>query len=317
MAQEPATEFVTADNKSAAVNAHNDATTAFSVQLSGPGGLAVNEVEFIPWAGNGVYGATSVPGAVGVSGINLDSNQGVGVSGAGPEAGVSGISNTGVGVQGQSTNNDGVTGVSQSHLKSGVWGHHPGSGIGVSGHSVHGYGVDAYSHHDVGIHAVGGSNAGVFDGNVQVNGTLTATVDIVLSNGDCAEDFDIEESESAEPGTVMVLNRDGALQPSQQAYDKKVAGVISGAGDYRPALILDRKASAERRLPVALVGKVYCKVDAQYAPVEIGDLLTTSPTFGHAMKAEDPTRAFGAVIGKALRPLEAGRAMIPILIALQ
>jgi hypothetical protein len=46
-------------------------------------------------------------------------------------------------------------------------------------------------------------------------------------------------------------------------------------------------------------------------------MLTTSPTPGHAMKVDDPLRAFGAVIGKALRPLSTGRGLIPILIALQ
>jgi hypothetical protein len=115
----------------------------------------------------------------------------------------------------------------------------------------------------------------------------------------------------------VVLDQDGALHQSQQAYDKRVAGVISGAGDYKPGMILDRRQSQNNRLPVALVGKVYCKIDAQYAPIEVGDLLTTSPTPGHAMKAEDPLKAFGAVMGKALRPFEAGQGMIPILIALQ
>jgi hypothetical protein len=70
-------------------------------------------------------------------------------------------------------------------------------------------------------------------------------------------------------------------------------------------------------MPVALVGKVYCKVDAHYASIEVGDLLTTSDTPGHAMKATDPLKAFGSVIGKALRPLEAGQGLVPILIALQ
>ena len=51
--------------------------------------------------------------------------------------------------------------------------------------------------------------------------------------------------------------------------------------------------------------------------IEIGDLLTTSPTPGHAMKADDPLKAFGTVIGKALRPLAAGQGLLPILIALQ
>jgi hypothetical protein len=58
-------------------------------------------------------------------------------------------------------------------------------------------------------------------------------------------------------------------------------------------------------------------VDAQYGAIEVGDLLTTSSTPGHAMKTCDPLKAFGAVIGKALRPLTEGQGLIPILIALQ
>jgi hypothetical protein len=81
--------------------------------------------------------------------------------------------------------------------------------------------------------------------------------------------------------------------------------------------VLDRRERAQNRKSIALLGKVYCKVDAAYSPIEVGDLLTTSPTRGHAMKAADPLKAFGAVIGKALRPLEIGHGLIPILIALQ
>jgi hypothetical protein len=73
----------------------------------------------------------------------------------------------------------------------------------------------------------------------------------------------------------------------------------------------------ESRVPVALVGKVYCKVDASYAPIRVGDLLTTSPTPGYAMKADDQNRAFGAVIGKALASLGSGTGLVPILVALQ
>jgi hypothetical protein len=35
------------------------------------------------------------------------------------------------------------------------------------------------------------------------------------------------------------------------------------------------------------------------------------------MKASDPARSFGTVIGKALQPLGRGQGLIPILIALQ
>ena len=80
--------------------------------------------------------------------------------------------------------------------------------------------------------------------------------------------------------------------------------------------MLDKQQSSSTRKPIALLGKVYCKVDAQYGVIEVGDLLTTSPTPGHAMNADDPLKAFGTVIGKALRPVE-GQGLIPILIALQ
>jgi hypothetical protein len=115
----------------------------------------------------------------------------------------------------------------------------------------------------------------------------------------------------------MTIGSAGALDACAQAYDKKVAGVVSGAGSLRPAIILGKRSSDEGRLPVALFGKVYCKVDAQYSPIEVGDLLTTSDTVGHAMKACDPARAFGAVVGKALSNLTDGRGLIPILITLQ
>jgi hypothetical protein len=81
--------------------------------------------------------------------------------------------------------------------------------------------------------------------------------------------------------------------------------------------VLDKVRGQCERVPLALSGKAFCKVDATYAPVEIGDLLTTSPTLGFAMKAMDPRKAFGAVVGKALRPLPCGQELIPVLLALQ
>jgi hypothetical protein len=154
------------------------------------------------------------------------------------------------------------------------------------------------------------------NGNVTMTGSLNVGGDITMPASDFAEDFQVA-GDAVEPGTVMVLDQKGALCESSTGYDRRVAGVISGAGDYRPGLILDRQRSSEGRLPLALVGKVYCKVDAAYGPIEVGDLLTTSPTPGHAMKASDPSKAFGAVIGKALRPLQGGAGLIPILVALQ
>ena len=154
--------------------------------------------------------------------------------------------------------------------------------------------------------------------NVEVTGNLTVKGDMCLANADCAEDFDIGGAELVQPGTVMVFGKDGALRPSEKPYDKRVAGVISGAGDFRPGITLDKQDSSKKnRLPLALTGKAYCKVDADYEPVEVGDLLTTSSTPGHAMKAHDPVRSFGAVVGKAIQPLKTGRDLIPLLVSLR
>jgi hypothetical protein len=143
------------------------------------------------------------------------------------------------------------------------------------------------------------------------------TGDIIFLNADCAEDFEISESEQVEAGTVMTLNDVGKLEKVKHPYDKRVAGVVSGAGDLKPGLVLGRQPGRADCLPIALIGRVHCKVDANHGSIEVGDLLTTSSTPGHAMKAIDPARSFGAVIGKALRPLKTGRGIIPILVALQ
>lgn len=98
------------------------------------------------------------------------------------------------------------------------------------------------------------ANTSRFTGDIEVSG------DIRLTSADCAEEFDICEMEQIKPGTVMVLGDDGKLQPSQKAYDKRVAGVISGAGDYKPGIVLDKQQSQGGRMPIALLGKVFCKV---------------------------------------------------------
>jgi hypothetical protein len=153
---------------------------------------------------------------------------------------------------------------------------------------------------------------------LEVVGDVAVTGDIRLTNKDCAEDFDIADANSVEPGTVMVLGEEGGvLYQSRQAYDKRVAGVVSGAGNYKPGIVLGKEQSRSDRKPIALVGKVFCKVDASHGQIEVGDLLTTSPTPGHVMKASDPLKAFGAVIGKALCTLKEGQGLVPILIALQ
>ncbi|PYC68131.1 hypothetical protein C7C45_19735 [Micromonospora arborensis] len=140
--------------------------------------------------------------------------------------------------------------------------------------------------------------------------------DISLSNADLAEEFDVADGHltAAIPGAVLVIGETGALELADKPYDSAVAGVVSGAGSFAPAMVLDRQPDSDKRRPLALAGKVYCLVDATHGAVRPGDLLTTSPTRGHAMRVADPLKAVGAVLGKALGPLPTGRALLPILV---
>jgi hypothetical protein len=275
-------------------------------ECNGSGGFGVWGVSN---SGHGVHGdSIGSRGVVGTSqqaqGVLGTSVTGEGVVGGSEKGdGVVGTGNRGV--VGTSQNNAGLVGVSHSNNNAGVFAVNDNGGTGVIALSE--------KENGIGIFAKGNRIAARFEGDVEV----THGGDIRLENSDCAEDFDIADPHSAEPGTVMVVSEEGALRESRYAYDKRVAGVISGAGSYKPAIVLGKQQSASDRQPIALLGKVYCKVDAQYGTVEVGDLLTTSPTPGHAMRTEDPFKAFGAVIGKALRPLTGGQGLIPILIALQ
>jgi hypothetical protein len=167
---------------------------------------------------------------------------------------------------------------------------------------------------DIVLFPSGGDNQTLSQATIHLNGD---SGDIILQNADCAEDFEVEVLEAAEPGTVMVISNDSRLRISTQAYDQRVAGIVAGAGKYRPGIILGRKKGEPNHLPIALMGRVFCKVDASQRAIKVGDLLTTSSTPGYAMKADDPARSFGAVIGKALSQLDAGRGLIPVLVTLQ
>jgi len=230
-------------------------------------------------------------------------------------AGVVGIGEGFVGIHGKRDTQNAVLG--ESDATDAVVGSTQGNGkAGVLGLSPNGNAVVGLSDHGTGVFGQGGQWAGSFVGRVLVQGDIQVTGDINLVNADCAENFDIS-GEEIEPGTVMAIGNDGSLEVSREPYNKRVAGVISGARNLKPGIVLGKGESEGRKAPLALLGKVYCKVDATDSPIEVGDLLTTAATPGHAMKAAEGDRAAGAVIGKALQPLQDGQGMIPILIALQ
>lgn len=280
---------------------------------------------------NGIHSQAPGPGPGNLPGFlaHSDNNDGLIASTASSShSGVIGRNDDSSGNIGSGASGCGVLGVTQVHTGAGVFGANIGKGgagrgvqgngspdgvgldsVGVGGFSPNGIGVLAQSG-NIGIQAMA-PTAGHFEGDVELTGELR-----FLGGQDCAESFAAVDATAATPGTVMVLDDSGAIRVADSDYDHRVAGVVSGAGEYRPALTL-RGVRHDDSVPLAIFGKVYCKVDATIAPIGVGDLLTTSSTPGHAMKAVDTTRAFGAVIGKALQGCSGEHGLIPILVALQ
>ncbi len=151
-------------------------------------------------------------------------------------------------------------------------------------------------------------SGGPSGGSIQLNGRGL----------DVAEMFEIRSSETVEPGHVVVIDpgKPGQLTLSTRAYDHRLAGVIAGAGGLHSGLVLGPRSSDSQK-PVALSGRVYTWVDASHGHIEPGDLLTTSPTPGFAMKAADRAKAQGAILGKAMEGLDHGQGRILVLVNLQ
>lgn len=155
-----------------------------------------------------------------------------------------------------------------------------------------------------------------FPGNVTVNGTLEGG-NIKAKYQDMAEWVD--SSQELPAGTVVVLDptRSNQVIAATQAYDGRVAGVIS----LQPGIALGEE--AEGRVLVATTGRVKVKVDASNGPINIGDPLVTSDKTGVAMKSIPvdiggiKIHRPGTLIGKALEPLDKGTGEILVLLSLQ
>lgn len=168
----------------------------------------------------------------------------------------------------------------------------------------------------------------VVGSDLKVQG-VTETDSLKITNGsDFAENFDVSVAPASsealtmkvEAGLVVSIDpaAPGKLTLSNVAYDRRVAGIISGAGGVNPGMTMGQVGTlADGQHPVALSGRVYCWVDAAQGAIEPGDLLTTASTPGHAMKATNAAQAQGAIIGKAMTGLKSGRGLVLVLVTLQ
>lgn len=173
------------------------------------------------------------------------------------------------------------------------------------------------------MYSLPSGNVGIGTSNptykLDVVGTTATDVLVIRGGADLAEPFSVTDAKRMPAGALMVIDEKnpGHLKLSDRPYDKRVAGVVSGAGGLSPGLTLTQKGIIEGGVKVALTGRVYAVADASNGGIEPGDLLTTSAVPGHAMKATDRDRSYGAVIGKAMSPLKKGRGLVLVLVSLQ
>lgn len=136
------------------------------------------------------------------------------------------------------------------------------------------------------------------DGNLWLSaGADGGTVYLQTSyrNGDVAEYYKKKSGEKIEVGDVVSIaeDEDEKITLSKKEYDSKVIGIVS----TNPGLIIGVSDPKKELVPLALVGRVPCKVTNMNGQIKRGDLLTTSSIPGYAMKATTS----GPIIGKALQ----------------
>jgi hypothetical protein len=304
--------------------------------------IGVDGVTYSP-EGNGVLGnqpLTAVDGGGGVIGLT-SATSGFSYGTRGDALGTTG---TAIGVFGQSYSADGGGGFFQTV--------NPVGGIGVTGVSyatggfpigVRGltvattgggaavFGV-ASSPNSFGAMFVNEAGGTILQGSVGPAATATAVFRVDSSGRVYADGgfqpggADFAESVAATgdrskyaAGDLLVIDQSASRRVAlaQQPYSTLVAGIYS----TRPGMLgttrtIDEPSPANE-IPLAVVGIVPCKATAENGPIQVGDLLVTSSTPGHAMKGTDRTRMLGAVVGKALDSLAKGTGVIQVLVTLQ
>ncbi|HET8922115.1 MAG TPA: hypothetical protein VFN26_03860 [Candidatus Acidoferrum sp.] len=176
------------------------------------------------------------------------------------------------------------------------------------------------------FNAIGGGNILVGIGfntftafRVDANGNVFAST-YNTGGADFAESMAVTGDRSRyAAGDLLVIDSTASrhLALARQPYSTLVAGIYS----TKPGIVGSTRkvdmAPPANEVPLAVVGIVPCKVTAENGPIQVGDLLVTSSTPGHGMRGTDRSKLVGAVVGKALEPLQNGKGVIQVLVTLQ
>jgi hypothetical protein len=149
--------------------------------------------------------------------------------------------------------------------------------ISAAGNVALGGNADFYANNTLGV-----------KGNIAASGTIVAGV----ANPDVAENITASEKEVEAADVVSVDPRGGErIVRSRRAYDTTVIGIIS----TKPGLVTNGQ---ESDVDASKTPDPNQRLMLEGGAIKPGDLLTSSDTPGHAMKAVDPWR--GGIIGTAL-----------------
>ena len=158
--------------------------------------------------------------------------------------------------------------------------------------------------------AITGSSLTVSTGNITVGnivnangngvgniGSATTYFNTVFAKATSAQYADLAENYEADadyaPGTVVVFGGDKEITISNKNHDTAVAGIIS----TNPSYLMNAGQTGEWVLPVALTGRVPCRVQG---PVNKGTVLVTGDIPGTAIAIDTSKFEPGCVVGKSL-----------------
>jgi len=141
-------------------------------------------------------------------------------------------------------------------------------------------------------------------GNIGALGAGFNTLFALSANAANADLAELYESDLMYlPGTVVEFGGDFEITEAS-ANSNRIAGVIS----TKPGYLMNSEATGQFMLPVALQGRVPCKV---IGPIRKGDMLISAGD-GYAIASEDPK--IGTVIGKAVQSLLGGSGVIEVVV---